>query len=210
MGSPPVRRRPGGRSARVRDAVLDAAIQVLLARGLADFRIAAVATLAGVHETSIYRRWGSREGVLLDALLRTTEHELRVPDTGRLRDDLVAYALALGAFLATPVGRALDQVLALGDDLPAMAEARRRFWAERSAGSVAMVTRAIGRGELPDTVDPRLAVEMLVGPVHFRLLLAREPVDAGWARRLVDALLRGIMTSEVMATVPAPPYRPGP
>ncbi len=195
MGAPEVRRRPGGRSARVRTAVLDAAIQVLLARGLTDFRIAAVATLAGVHETSIYRRWGSREGVLLDALLRTTEHEQRVPDTGRLRDDLVTYAVALASFLATPVGRALDQVLALGDDRPAMAEARRRFWAERSAGSVAMVTRAIERGELPDTVDPRLVVEMLVGPVHFRLLLAREPVDAARARRLVDALLRGIAPS---------------
>ncbi|WP_018332320.1 TetR/AcrR family transcriptional regulator [Actinomycetospora chiangmaiensis] len=191
MGDVEVRRRPGGRSARVRAAVLDAAVEVLLARGLADFRIAAVATLAGVHETSIYRRWGTREGLLVDALLQTSEQRLPVPDTGRLRDDLVAYATALARFLATPVGRALDQVLVLGDG-PAMAEARGRFWTERAAGSTAMITRAVARGELPGTVDPRLAVEMLVGPVHFRLLLTRELVDAALATRLVDALLRGI------------------
>ncbi|WP_433798546.1 TetR/AcrR family transcriptional regulator C-terminal ligand-binding domain-containing protein [Actinomycetospora sp. CA-084318] len=197
-----VRRRPGGRSARVRQAVLDATVEVLLARGLADFRIAPVAALAGVHETSIYRRWGTREGLLGDALLHSAEHELRVPDTGRLREDLVTYAVRLAAYLATPVGRALDQVLVLGDDRPAMAEARARFWSERAAGSMAMITRAVERGELPATVDPRLAVEMLVGPVHFRLLLTRDPVDPALAARLVDAILRGIaMTSEVMDPV---------
>jgi AcrR family transcriptional regulator len=191
VSAPEIRRRPGGRSARVRAAVLDATVQVLLARGLADFRIGAVATLAGVHETSIYRRWGTREGLLVDALLQASGQWLPVPDTGRLRDDLVAYATSLGRFLGTPVGRALDQVLALGDG-PTMDEARRRFWTERAAGSTAMITRAVARGELPATVDPRLAVEMLVGPVHFRLLLTREPVDAALAARLVDALLAGI------------------
>ncbi|MDL5156205.1 TetR-like C-terminal domain-containing protein [Actinomycetospora termitidis] len=190
-----VRRRPGGRSARVRAAVLDATTEVLLARGLADFRIAAVAAVAGVHETSIYRRWGSRENLLAEALLHASEQHLPVPDTGRLRDDLLAYAAALARFLATPVGRALDQVLALGDDGPAMHDARERFWTERAAGSMRMITRAVERGELPDSVDPRLAIEMLVGPVHFRLLLVREPVDARTLTRLVDTLLHGIAGS---------------
>ena len=48
------------------------------------------------------------------------------------------------------------------------------------------------RGELPADVDPRLTIEMLVSPVHFRVVLTREPVEETMPARLVDALLDGI------------------
>jgi hypothetical protein len=56
-----------------------------------------------------------------------------------------------------------------------------------------MITRAIHRGELPDSADPRLILEMLVGPVHFRAVLTREPVDARLPGLIVDALLDGVV-----------------
>lgn len=192
MTDPDVRRRPGGRSARVRAAVLGATVEILLAHGVEGLKVSAVAERAGVHETSIYRRWGSRENLLIDALLDASE-QLRVPDTGCLRDDLIAYATDLAAFLTTPIGHALEHTLAVGGDDPEMRRARDRYWASRSGRSVPMVTRAVERGELPDTVDPRLLIEMLVSPVHFRVLLTREPVDAGMPARLVDVLLNGVV-----------------
>src|SRR6476646_9810011 len=64
---PPARPRPGGRSARVRAAVLDATIALLREEGDA-FGIPQVAARAGVHETSIYRRWGSREALIVEAV----------------------------------------------------------------------------------------------------------------------------------------------
>jgi AcrR family transcriptional regulator len=185
-----VRRRPGGRSARVRASVLEAALELLLAHHLEGFRVSEVADRAGVHETSIYRRWGTRENLLIDALLDATEG-LRVPDTGSLRDDLTAYAQDLADFLATPVGHALERTLAVAGDDPDTRAARDRYWASRSERSQQMVVRAVERGELPDTVDPRLLIEMLVSPVHFRVLLTREPVDPAMPARLVDALLDG-------------------
>ncbi|MHC1559001.1 TetR/AcrR family transcriptional regulator [Actinomycetospora sp. C-140] len=191
MSETEVRRRPGGRSARVRAAVLDAALELLRSHGLEGLKVSEVAERAGVHETSIYRRWGNRENLLIDALLDATE-QLRVPDTGRVRDDLIAYVGDLAAFLASPTGHALEHTLSAAGDDPAMREARDRYWAARSAGSQQMITRAVGRGELPDTVDPRLAIEMLVSPVHFRVLLTREPIEPGLPARLVDALLAGI------------------
>ncbi|MEJ2864427.1 TetR-like C-terminal domain-containing protein [Actinomycetospora flava] len=194
MAEAEVRRRPGGRSARVRAAVLDAALELLAAHGLEGLKVADVAARAGVHETSIYRRWGTRENLLIDALLEATG-ALTVPDTGSLRDDLVAYATDLAAFLATPTGHALEHTLAAAGDDPAMREARDRYWAARAGGSMQIVVRAVERGELPDTVDPRLAIEMLVSPVHFRVLLTREPIEPGMPARLVDALLGGIAVS---------------
>ncbi|MDD7939136.1 TetR/AcrR family transcriptional regulator [Actinomycetospora lutea] len=191
MGGPEVKRRPGGRSARVRAAVLDATFALLRSRGLEGLKIAEVAERAGVHETSIYRRWGNRENLLLDALLEVTEG-LRVPDTGDLREDLTAYARDLAAFLATPLGHALEHALAAAGDDPDAQRARDRYWDTRSARSRQIVTRAIERGDLPDTVDPRLVIEMLVSPVHFRVVLTREPVDPDMPARIVDTLLGGI------------------
>jgi AcrR family transcriptional regulator len=191
MSEPEVKRRPGGRSARVRAAVLDATFALLRTQGLEGLRIAEVADRAGVNETSIYRRWGSRENLLLDALLEVTE-QLLVPDTGVLRDDLIAYATDLAAFLATPLGHALEHALAAAGDDPDARRARDRYWDARYARSRQIVTRAIERGDLPGDVDPRLVIEMLVSPVHFRVVLTREPVDPGMPARVVDALLGGI------------------
>jgi AcrR family transcriptional regulator len=153
--------------------------------------VSEIAARAEVNETTIYRRWGTRENLLIDALLDATE-QLRVPDTGSLRDDLVAYAVDLAEFLATPVGHALERTLAVAGDDPDTRRARDRYWASRAALSTQMIVRAVDRGELPATVDPDLAIEMLVSPVHFRILLTREPVDDRMPARLVDALLGGI------------------
>ncbi len=85
-GSRP-RPRTGGRSARVRAAVLDATIALLRDEGN-DFGIPQVAARSGVHETSIYRRWGSREALIVDAVRTHIGEEIPIPDTGTLRGDL--------------------------------------------------------------------------------------------------------------------------
>src|SRR5262249_1063329 len=84
------RKRLGGRSARVRSSVLQAAFTVLMKKGIDAFSIAEVAEKAGVHETSIYRRWGTKHALARDACLHRAEVSLAIPDTGSLRSDLVA------------------------------------------------------------------------------------------------------------------------
>nr|WP_255426661.1 TetR-like C-terminal domain-containing protein [Pseudonocardia sp. C8] len=83
---------------------------------------------------------------------------------------------------------------AAGDD-PDTRQARDRYWASRYERARQMITRAVDRGELADTTDPRLVLEMLVGPVHFKAVLTREAIDPGMPRRLVDALLDGVARS---------------
>lgn len=192
MTEPRTRPRPGGRSARVRRAVLDAALELLHAHGMDGLTVADVSTRAGVHETSIYRRWGTRENLMIDALLEEAEELLPVPDTGSLREDLTAYLTSLTAYLSTPQGNAFDRALAAAGDDTAASDARKRYWDTRYAHSGEIITRAIDRGELPDTTDPRLAVEMLVAPLHFKVVLTRERLDPALSERLVDSLLYGL------------------
>src|SRR5689334_5142584 len=99
-----VRRRPGGRSARVRQSVLDATLALLAERGLDGLTVAEVAELAGVHETSIRRRWQTRENLACDAMLNYSEQQLPIPDTGSLREDLATFAAEIAAYDSTPLG----------------------------------------------------------------------------------------------------------
>jgi AcrR family transcriptional regulator len=192
MSETAVRRRPGGRSARVREAVLDATLATLGEGGLERLAVAEVAERAGVHETSIRRRWHTKENLICDALLNHSEQQLPVPDTGSIREDLAAFASELAAFNETPLGNALLHALATPSEEPALTEARAAFWRRRHELASAMIARAIARGELAEGVDSRLALEGLIAPLHFRTLLTDEPLDADLPQRLADLVLDGI------------------
>ncbi len=192
MSEAPVRSRPGGRSARVRQSVLDATLTLLVERGLDRVTVADIAECAGVHETSIRRRWRTRENLICDALLNYSEVHLPIPDTGSLRADLAEFASELAAYLTTPLGRALLHAMATTGEDAALAEARRAFWQTRYELASAMIGRAVARGELPATVDGRLALEALIAPLNLRALLTDEPPDDDLPRRLADLVLDGI------------------
>ena len=192
--SPPAKvRRTGGRSARVRETVLRATLDALLAGGADDLSIRDVAQQAGVHETSIYRRWGTRANLILDAVLGEVQAAVPVPDTGTLRGDLLALLSAIAAFITTPLGQLLLQ-LALRDDLPEDRDVRDQFWAERFTTGQTVLQRARERGELRPGVNAQLTTETLLGGLYVRLLLTREPIDGTVIEHLVDLILDGIAT----------------
>jgi AcrR family transcriptional regulator len=192
--SPPAKaRRTGGRSARVREAVLRATLDALLAGGADDLSIRDVAQQAGVHETSVYRRWGTRANLILDAVLGEVQAAVPVPDTGSLRGDLLALLSAIAAFITTPLGQLLLQ-LALRDDLPEDRDVRDQFWAERFTTGQTVLQRAQDRGELRPGVNAQLTIETLLGGLYVRLLLTREPIDGTLIEHLVDLVLAGIAT----------------
>ncbi|WP_433194361.1 TetR/AcrR family transcriptional regulator [Nocardia sp. CA-107356] len=192
MSETEVRRRTGGRSARVRQAVLDATLQLAAEHGPDAVSIGEVARLAGVHETSIYRRWGTREHVILDALLSYSSQQLPIPDTGTVRGDLLEFARSIAAYQAGPLGIALARAMAVAEDDSVLASNRAQFWQSRFDLARVIIDRGVARGELPETTDAAMALESLIAPVHFRALLTRQPVDEAFFARVVDQLLHGI------------------
>jgi AcrR family transcriptional regulator len=188
-----VRRRTGGRSARVRDAVLHATLQAMAEHGPDGVTISEIARLAGVHATSIQRRWGSRENVALDALLSYSQEKLPVPNTGTLRGDLIAFAGSIATYLDTPLGEALARTMATTEDDPTVAAGRAQFWQARYHTVRVIVDRASDRHEVAAGTDPELALELLVAPLHFRKLLTRQPIDDSLVEHIVDTLIRGLV-----------------
>jgi len=179
--------RPGGRSARVRDAVLAATYAELADHGYPALTVDAVATRAGVHKTTVYRRWGGVDDLLADALDQTRETPWPVPDTGTVEGDLVAVAVEIAsAFGDAGVPTA---VVAASFQSPRAALALQAFYAARQEEAAKVVVRAVDRGELPGGVDPVEVVRLACAPLYYRVFITREPVDAVVAERAAHAAI---------------------
>src|SRR5688572_4061157 len=85
-------RRPGGRTARTRDAVFEATLDELGAVGYAHTSVEAIAQRAGVHKTTIYRRWGTKDRLVADTLAHAALVRIEVADTGDIDADMRALA----------------------------------------------------------------------------------------------------------------------
>jgi AcrR family transcriptional regulator len=190
LGTSGPSRRLGGRSARVRLAVLDAVLSEIVDVGYGRLSFESVAERAGVHKTTLYRRWPNREALVTDALLAQSERTVPVPDTGTLRTDLQLVLRGVVSNLTSPRGCALARTL-LGEagHTPEIAELTRQFWGERQALVGQVIRRAVDRGELSATINAQHLIESLIGPLYLRALVTLAPLDTDYADQVLDFVL---------------------
>jgi AcrR family transcriptional regulator len=168
--------RPGGRTARTRAAVLDATVAELAEHGYAALTVETVAARSGVNKTTVYRRWGGKDGLLVDAVEVFGAGQVEVPDTGRVDDDLRLWARSIVTTLTAPTsGAVIRAVFNSAGDSPAVRHLRPRFWVTRSALVLPMVERAIERGQLPAGTDALEVIRHVGAPLYYRLLVLAEP-----------------------------------
>lgn len=188
--------RPGGRAARVRSAVLAAAVAVLEEVGYDEVTYDEIARRAGVHKTTVYRRWPAKPDLLADALDLHSEQHVPVPATGSLAGDLAALASSVAANLSTPGGkRRSTSIVAAAAHSEELADITHRFMTRRVELTESLVAAAVERGELSPDADPRVVIEALVGAIWFRLLLTGEPIDDEFVDALVALVERGVRSS---------------
>ncbi|MFD7918492.1 TetR/AcrR family transcriptional regulator [Streptomyces sp. NPDC059740] len=175
------------------EAIREAVFEELAAVGFARMSIEGIARRAGVGKTAVYRRWRSKLHLVLDVVTALAAGSLPVPDTGSLRGD-VRMLLEIGSRalrhpLATQI---IPDLLAEAGRNPEMAEAVRSALHDSQEGVVAeMVGRAAARGEVPGDADARLALDLMVGPLYWRLVVARDRPSAAY----LDALSRAVTTA---------------
>ncbi|MFG3254175.1 TetR/AcrR family transcriptional regulator C-terminal ligand-binding domain-containing protein [Streptomyces sp. NPDC048172] len=187
-GTGPGTVRPGGRTARVREAVLRAAGDALAECGFADLDLADVARRADVGKTTVYRRWGTATGLLADLLAEMAESSLPRTDTGTLLGDLKANAALVRRTLTDPrQGPLFKAVIAAATCDERTAEALRRFYAVRAEEWAPCVRQGIARGEVPDGTDPHEVVRAVSAPLYYRLLASGHPLDEASAERAAEA-----------------------
>ncbi|MEV5314526.1 TetR/AcrR family transcriptional regulator [Streptomyces sp. NPDC052610] len=180
--------RPGGRTARVRAAVLRAAGDVLAEQGFDRLDLADVARRAEVGKTTVYRRWGSVTGLVADLLVDMAEQSSPRQETGSVLGDLRANALLVQRTLADERQGALFRaVIAAAACDERTAQALRRFYEVRVAEWAPCVEQGVARGELPEGTDARAVVRAVSAPLYYGLLTSGAVPDAPAAERAARA-----------------------
>ncbi|MER2224302.1 MAG: TetR/AcrR family transcriptional regulator [Rhodococcus sp. (in: high G+C Gram-positive bacteria)] len=182
--------RPGGRSARVREAVLAATAAELSERGFAAMTIEDIAARSGVHKTTIYRRWSTLSQLVADAAVEISATTVPIPDTGSIESDLREMARSIVALVTSESGGAL--VAALFSDAvrtPEVARLKREFYSARYELADIVVRRAVERGEISEKVSAADLLAAVAAPIYYRLLVADLPVDRSVADRAAAGAL---------------------
>ena len=195
------KRRPGGRSARVRRAVLDAAFAELGEKGYGGLSIEAVAQRSGVAKTTVYRRWPTRNELVADALDSRSDRYEPVPDTGSIRGDLKAFCEGVRAKLTSNHGKAmLKSLVAAVDQSPEIVETVERFWRERRDVGGDLIERWIRRGVLRPETDTDLVVEAILAPIYLRVLLPGGQLTGDVLEGFIDLALDGVLEDVALRT----------
>lgn len=169
--------RPGGRTERTRVKVFEAALRLLATRGVR-FGMDELAREAGVHKTTLYRRWSTVADILGQLAAEVITRDVPIPDDGTLEDDLRAFAGDIATVIRHPThGPALVALFSAPPDFVQVADVIERFWADRLLMLQPIVDRAIERGEIPVGTETALLFESLGAPLHYRLFLTRQPID---------------------------------
>jgi AcrR family transcriptional regulator len=190
-------RRPGRpRSVKAHEAILEAAMELLLDQGLQAMNMDELAERAGVSKATIYRWWASKELLALDALATewATPGATAARATGNLRGDLLAQLRPwLRKLNAKPFGRVIAGLVAQAQTDPEFAALYRdRFVRPRRDATRPLLLRAIDRGEVAADTDLEVTLDLLYGPIYHRLLHGHAPLNDRFVQQVVDAVIAAI------------------
>jgi AcrR family transcriptional regulator len=181
------------RSVEAETSILKAALYLLERKSLREVTTDAIAQRAGVSKATIYKWWPKKSMVALDAYLGGMNARVTMPDTGSAVDDFSLQLKSVIAFYKSPLGRLFCQFIAEGQSDPKfLALFRERFlYARRDAARV-MWKRGVMRGDIRGDVDSEIVLDLIYGPMIFRLLAGHGSLCDHDAEAMIAAVFSGI------------------
>jgi AcrR family transcriptional regulator len=194
----PQARSPGRpRSERARRAILQAANELLDGEGFAAVTVEAIAERAGVSKATVYRWWPNRAAVVMDGFLSIVSSEVPFPHTGHAREDIRIHMRRLAEAFSGKIGRTVAALIAEGQSDPELAEALRSRWLSvRRAEAREILELGIERGQLREDLNAEVAVDVLYGPIYFRMLVGHAPLEGDFADALADHIFAGLAAGD--------------
>ncbi|WP_202565754.1 TetR/AcrR family transcriptional regulator [Agreia sp. COWG] len=173
--------------------ILDAAIEVLAETGFDGMTIDMVATRAKAGKATVYRRWASKNELVIDAVACMKKGDLdtlQIPDTGSLRGDLVAMIRPPSILDAERKLKIMAGLASMLSAAPELADAANEAIVEpRARINRMLLQRAVERGEISGDVDLRLISLISPSMVAYRTLILRTPVDREFLISLIDHII---------------------
>ncbi|MEV6652579.1 TetR/AcrR family transcriptional regulator [Streptomyces sp. NPDC051219] len=179
----------------VTETIRQAMFEELAEAGYARMSMEAVTRRAGVGKAALYRRWPSKEAMVVELISEAAgEHIPTTTDSGSLPGDVERFIReTLGALRHPLVGRIIPDLLAESARSGTLREALHdAVLAPRRAAVATVLRRAADRGELPPDIDTSLAIDLFGAPLYFRMLAAGGPTDDAYIARLTRAVVAAI------------------
>jgi AcrR family transcriptional regulator len=181
------------RDPALRDAILMAAQELLDEGGMTAVTIEAVARRAGVGKPTIYRLWPNAPAVAMAAFLEKASPPAAAAAEGSPVAALRAQLAAIAAAFAERTGRNVKAMIAASQGETELAKAfRNQFIAASRAEGRDLLQRAIRMGELRADLDLEVTLDLVYGPLYYRLLVGHAPLDRGFTEALLDQALPGL------------------
>jgi AcrR family transcriptional regulator len=176
----------GDITAAIRNAVMNELAEV----GYGRLSIEAVARRAGVGKTAIYRRWNNKLEMVLEIVSEVAGRAVPLPDTGSFEGDLTLLMMIASKALQHRIAsQIIPDLMAEAARNPQIAETlQKALRTHQTAVGDKLVGQAVARGELPAGADPELAVDLILGPLYWRLAVARTPISDDHLERLIAAV----------------------
>jgi AcrR family transcriptional regulator len=181
------------RSLEAEASILKAALDLLERKPLREVTADAIARKAGVSKATIYKWWPNKSLVALDAYLGGMTERVIMPDTGSAETDFTVQLKSVTTFYKSPLGRLFGQFIAEGQSDPGfLALFRERFlYARRDAARV-MWRRGVDRGEIRKEIDSEIVLDLIYGPMVFRLLAGHGSLNDHESEAMVKAVFGGV------------------
>lgn len=171
-----------------------ATVELMTEGGLGAATVDAIRDRSGVSKTTIYKHWPNRLCVAVDAFTEQLATGASLPDTGSARGDFAEQVERVSSFYTSALGGVFAQLLAAAlQDSEASEWLRQRLLLSRERGVEQLWNRAVTRGEVRTDVEADIAIDLLFGPVMWRLLSGHRALGPGDAHRLTDAALGGLL-----------------
>lgn len=181
------------RSVEAEAAILKAALRLLEKKPLRKVTADEIAQEAGVSKATIYKWWPNKRLVALDAFLARMTEEVPMPDTGSAEQDFKQQLQSVVRFYNSHLGRLFGQFIAEGQSDPQFLERfREHFLYPRRAAALAMWRRGVERGEIRREVDPETVLDLMYGPMIFRLLAGHGSLSAEASAAMVETIFAGL------------------
>ncbi len=171
--------------------ILDTTLAEVARVGYENLSIEEVALRAGVNKTTVYRRWPTVDVLVVDAFGTIADKYKIAPDTGSLRDDLVAFLKVFRDLCLSPTLLSLMRMHFSGGFRGKLKTVVDRLSAEGDCDALTMFEHAVGRGELPKGTDIALVRDLLLGSVQNLVLFRHQMPTDETIDRVVDIILLG-------------------
>ncbi|BBY19946.1 TetR-like C-terminal domain-containing protein [Mycobacterium stomatepiae] len=182
----------GGVPPDIRAQVMPAVLDELARWGVERFSVEALAERHRLDAAMIYRHWGDRQRLIVDAALADLEAWDVQTDTGSLRGDLESLARNVTARINTEIGRTFLRALVMGHGGRHDEETRMMFWRARFAVARRLIDRAKERGEVRDGVSTLAAVQIVLAPINIRALYSDATIDDEYCTAVIDMAYHAI------------------